>query len=555
MNDKLNWGILGTGAIAKTLANALAKSRTGKLVAIASRTQEKANEFGEAFQLAAGKRYSNYAALLADKDVQAVYIAAPHPLHATWTIKALEAGKHVLVEKPMAVNQHHAQAMVEAARSHNRLLMEAFMYRCHPQTQKLVELLKQKAIGDVRVIQATFSFQSSFNPEGRLYKNSLAGGGILDIGCYPVSIVRLLAGAAMGNDFADPLDLKAVGHLESTGVDGYSLAVLKFPGDILAQIAGGVAVHQENVVRIFGTQGRIFLPNPWVADRVNPTTPKIIIHRNGQPEPEEITCPADVTAFTLEVDVFGDAALAGRTQATAPAMSWADSLGNIAALDAWRAQIGVVYDFEKQDGYPRVTIADRPLTIASKNPMRYGSLPNVNKKISRLVMGVDNQRVLPHAMVMFDAFFEKGGNAFDTAFIYGGGVMEPLLGQWMKIRNVRNEVVVIAKGGHTPECNPAAITRQLAKSLEPHANRLRRHLHHASRQSRNPRRRICRHAKPRSKSRPNQSLRRQQLVPPARRRSQCLRQKTRTTGFFPRKQQLQPGQNGRGRLGRLHRRI
>jgi predicted dehydrogenase/aryl-alcohol dehydrogenase-like predicted oxidoreductase len=466
MTEKLNWGIIGTGAIAKTFASALAKSRTGELIAVASRTQEKADEFSESFQIPPAKRYRNYSALLTDKDVQAVYIATPHPLHAQWTIKAIEAGKHVLVEKPMAVNQYDAQAMVEAARAHNRLMMEAFMYRCHPQTRALVDLLKQKTIGNVRVIQATFSFRGGFNPDSRLYKNALAGGGILDIGCYPVSIVRLLAGAAMGADFADPLDLKAVGHLESTGVDGYSLAILKFPGEILAQIAGGIAVNQENVVRIFGTEGRIFLPNPWVADRANPTIGKIIIHRNGQPEPQEIDCPADVTAFTLEADAFGDAVLAGKTQASAPAMTWADSLGNIATLDAWRSQIGVVYDFEKPQGYPSVTVADRPLTVASNHRMRYGSLPNVKKKISRLVMGVDNQRTLPHAMVMFDAFFEQGGNTFDTAFVYGGGTMEPLLGHWMKNRNVRDNVVVIAKGAHTPHCNPLAITQQLTQSLD-----------------------------------------------------------------------------------------
>ena len=213
MTNQLQWGIIGTGAIAKTFANALAKSRTGELIAVASRTQEKADEFGESFQIPIAKRYRNYGDLLTDKDVQAVYIATPHPLHAQWTIKVIESGKHVLVEKPMAVNQYDAQAMVEAARAHNRMLMEAFMYRCHPQTQALVDLLKQKTIGDVRVIQATFSFRGGFNPDSRLYKNSLAGGGILDIGCYPGSIVRLLAGAAMGADFADPLDLKAVGHL------------------------------------------------------------------------------------------------------------------------------------------------------------------------------------------------------------------------------------------------------------------------------------------------------------------------------------------------------
>src|ERR1019366_8422048 len=143
MTDKLSWGIIGTGAIATTLANALAKSRTGTLAAVASRSQANADKFGDTFSLPSNKRYSNYQALLDDRDVSAIYIATPHPSHAEWAIKAVSAGKH---------------ALVEAALANNVLLMEAFMYRCHPQTQKLIDLLKEKAIGDVRVIQATFSF-------------------------------------------------------------------------------------------------------------------------------------------------------------------------------------------------------------------------------------------------------------------------------------------------------------------------------------------------------------------------------------------------------------
>jgi predicted dehydrogenase/aryl-alcohol dehydrogenase-like predicted oxidoreductase len=466
MANELSWGIIGTGAIANCLANALGKSRTGVLTAVASRSQESADKFGDQFKIAKGKRYASYEALLGDKDVQAVYIAVPHPLHAEWAIKCIEAGKHVLVEKPIGVNQYQAQAIFEAAMAKNAFVMEAFMYRCHPQMQKLVELLKEKVIGDVRVIQATFSFQAGFNADGRLYNNALGGGGILDIGCYPASIARLVAGAAMGKDFADPIDVKAVGHLESTGVDGYTVAVLKFPGDILAQISGGVAVNQENVLRIFGTQGRIFLPNPWVANRGGPDVGKIIVNRQGEKEPREIVVETNVTAFTLEVDVFGDAVAAGKKQAPAPAMSWADSLGNIRTLDAWRAQIGLVYEFEKPEGFPKTTIANRPLKVRSDNRMKYGQVPNLSKKVSRLVMGVDNQNTMVHAAAIFDAWFEAGGNAFDTAVIYGGGNHEKNLGHWMKNRGVRNDAVVNVKGAHTPDCNPIALSKQLLISLE-----------------------------------------------------------------------------------------
>lgn len=150
MSSTLNWGILGTGHIAHIFANGLRQSKTGTLLAVGSRTQESANAFGETWGVPL--RYASYTDLLMDSDVQAVYISTPHPLHAQWAIQAAEAGKHILCEKPLAINSGQARAMVEAARSNNVFLMEAFMYRCHPQTEKLVELISSGVIGQVRVI-------------------------------------------------------------------------------------------------------------------------------------------------------------------------------------------------------------------------------------------------------------------------------------------------------------------------------------------------------------------------------------------------------------------
>jgi len=466
MTKKLHWGIIGTGAIARTLANGITKSRTGKLVAVASRDKAKAESFGQDFDVDPIHCFGDYHEILKDDSVDAIYVATPHPSHAEWAIKAAEAGKHVLVEKPIAVNQYLAQAIVEAAVANGVFLMEAFMYRCHPQTARLVEIIKEKLIGDVRVIQATFSFGAGFNPTSRLYDPALGGGGILDIGCYPASISRLIAGAATGKDYAEPIDVKAVGHLESTGVDGYTSAVVKFPGDIVATLNAGVAVNQENVVRIFGTGGWIFLSNPWVANRSAPDITQIIVHRNGEKEPTEITSTAHATSFTLEVDVMGDAISAGKKQAMSPAMSWGDSLGNIKLLDAWRQQIKVEYEIEKSETFPRVTAANRPLSVSPKHNMKYGSVLNLPKKVSRLIMGVDNQVTMPHAAGIFDYWIESGGNAFDTAFIYAGGLNEKLLGQWIKNRGIRNDVVIIAKGAHTPHCNPKSIREQFTISLE-----------------------------------------------------------------------------------------
>src|SRR5450432_736684 len=131
MTDKLTWGILGTGSIANTFARGLTTSETGELLAVGSRTQAAADAFGETWDIA--HRHGTYEALLADNDVQAIYISTPHPMHAEWAIKAAEAGKHVLCEKPIALNAAEAMAIIEAARQNNVFLMEAFMYRCHPQ--------------------------------------------------------------------------------------------------------------------------------------------------------------------------------------------------------------------------------------------------------------------------------------------------------------------------------------------------------------------------------------------------------------------------------------
>src|SRR5438105_9508177 len=238
MSKTLAWGILGTGTIARIFTKGLTDSKTGTLVAVGSRTQEAADAFGDEWKVA--HRHGSYEQLLADPAVQAVYIATPHPLHAGWAIRAAEAGKHVLCEKPLALNHAEAMAVVEAARRHDVFLMEGFMYRCHPQTAQLIELIRARAIGDVRVIQASFSFQvaPTASPESRILSNALGGGGILDVGCYCASMARLIAGVVTGKAFAEPEEVHGAGQIGAESrVDEYAIAALKFPGGILAQLA------------------------------------------------------------------------------------------------------------------------------------------------------------------------------------------------------------------------------------------------------------------------------------------------------------------------------
>ena len=343
MSTILNWGILGAGTIARTFAQGVARTTTGRVIAIGSRSQVKADLFADALNLP--HRHGSYEALLADPRVQAVYIATPHPEHAEWAIKAARAGKHILCEKPIGLNLAEATSIVEAARAHDVFLMEAFMYRCHPQTAKLVELLKDGAIGEVKLIEASFGFRAPFDATQRLWANELGGGGILDVGCYPVSMARLIAGAATGKDFAEPIAVSGAAHFNAvTRVDEYAVANLTFPGGIIASLATGIAVEMENVVRIFGTEGHLVVPNPWMPSN-HGGTETILLHRTAKKETREVKIETPNWLYALEADTV--AANIGRRQASSPAMSWQDTLGNMKTLDQWRRAVGLVYDAEK----------------------------------------------------------------------------------------------------------------------------------------------------------------------------------------------------------------
>jgi len=459
MNKRLAWGILGAGRIAGVFARGVAVSRTGKAVAIGSRARATAEKFGGEFGV---KRcHGSYEALLADPEVEAVYIALPHPMHAEWAIKSAEAGKHILCEKPLTMNHAEAMAVIEAARRHDVFLMEAFMYRCHPQTKKLVELVRQGEIGEVRAIQATFSFYFGWNPKSRVFANKLGGGGILDVGCYCVSMSRLVAGAAMGKDFVEPTEVKGAGHVGKTGVDEWAVASLKFPGDIVAQVTAGVRVAQENVVRVFGSEGWIEIPSPWLCAPLK-GAPHLMIHYPGK-KCRAIRLQVSRNLYAIEADTVADHLK--QRQASSPAMTWDDTLGNMKTLDAWRESLGVVYECERQPAW-RLPLNKRPLVVRARAPMKYGRIEGIDTPVSRLIMGCDNQNKIARGCVMWDDFIERGGNCFDTAHIYHGGLNEKILGQWLRLRNIRKEIALIVKGAHTPFCDPAHLASQLTLSLE-----------------------------------------------------------------------------------------
>ena len=461
-NRKLRWGIIGPGGIAQAFRDGVKSSKTGELVAIATRNPGKPG-LGDTFPGA--RIVDGYDALLKDPGVDAIYIATPHPGHAEWAIKAAEAGKHVLVEKPLALSAFEIDAVHNAHRKAGTFIGEAFMYRLHPLTKKLGELISSGAIGDVRMIQSSFGFQMpKFMPEHRLFANDLAGGGILDVGGYPVSMARFIAGAAAGKPFLDPVKVTGTAHLGKEGTDEWSAAVLEFDNGILAQVSCAVYVQLDNVLRIMGANGRIEVPDFWFAGGDRSGGPGLIRIIRGK-EVETIETGHGLPhLYSFEADGAAEAIFAGKQEFAAPGMSWADSLGNARVLDAWRAGAGLEYNIEKSSRRT-TTLKGTPLQRGgSRIPKR--SVPGLKKQASVVATGFEDFRSFASASILLDGFFEAGGNLYDTGFVYGAGMTEKLFGEWHTNRGVREEVVVIGKGAHSPLCYPDVIGKQLDVSLD-----------------------------------------------------------------------------------------
>lgn len=458
-DQPIRWGIIGPGTIARTFADGIAHSRTGKLVAIATRNPEKP---GLAENFPGARIVKGYGALLGDSEIDAVYIAVPHTGHAEWAIKAIRAGKHVLVEKPIALTAYDADAIYHEAKKAGVFAGEAFMYRVHPQTAKIVELVKSGAIGALRIIRTSFGFNmGTFRPEHRLFANETAGGGILDVGGYPVSMARLIAGAAEGKPFLEPEKVAGVGHLGQSGVDEWASAVLQFPGGVIAEVSCSIMANQDNTLRIIGSEGRIEVKDFWFASGHKGGVGKIELFKGN--EQQTIEVKEDRWLYSFEVDAAGDAIRAGQQEFSSPGMGWADSVGNLRVLDQWRASIGLEYSVEKAAKRVNNLAGDK---VALGNSIPKRAIPGISKPASVVTLGFEFFPNFAAASLTLDAFYEAGGNVFDTAFVYGGGKTESIFGDWHTSRNVnREEIVLIGKGAHSPLVYPDVIAKQLDQSL------------------------------------------------------------------------------------------
>jgi predicted dehydrogenase len=334
MSTPLRWGILGTGNIARQFAGGLSSGRHGAMVAVGSRSADSARSFAQAYGIASA--YGSYGQVLADPQVEAVYISLPNTLHHPWTLKALRAGKHVLCEKPIATCTAQAQEMFDVAEQCGRVLMEAFMYRCHPLTRAVLASVHGGAVGTVRMVRSSFCYYTAKVQGNIRFSHDLAGGALMDVGCYCINLARAVAGA-------EPVAVHAVAQMHSEKVDVLTVGTLRFADGMLSTFSCGMNVQADNTASLCGDGGYIEVPIPWkppptraVYSVAHSAPPRMDNPRSATPPPRQtFTIDAGAELYALEADAF---AAAVRQAAPLPVTA-ADSLGNMRVLDEMRRQI------------------------------------------------------------------------------------------------------------------------------------------------------------------------------------------------------------------------
>lgn len=318
--NKLKWGILGTGMIARKFAADLPGSQSGELAATASRGRATAESFARTY---GGLGIQGYEKLINEDPIDAIYISLPNHLHKEWAIKALEAGKHVLCEKPIALHHQDAQDMFEAARYSNRHLIEAFMYRCTPLARRIIEICRSGTLGEIRLMRSNFSFSREASLEDARYHPDKGGGSVMDVGCYCVNLLRNVAGC-------EPTEIKATAHIHNYGVDDYAAGWLRFGAETLATFTCGMTVESDMGTYVAGTLGSLKVDGPWFG--VN----SIHLQLLGQ-EPQILSFPPIPGLYALEADAFHQV-ISGNSP---PWITPEDSLGNMKTLDAIRRSAGI----------------------------------------------------------------------------------------------------------------------------------------------------------------------------------------------------------------------
>lgn len=326
MYETIRWGILGTGNIAHQFARGLTALSDAELAAVGSRSQESADKFGDEFNVA--RRYPTYQALVNDAEVDAIYVATPHPFHKDNTILALNAGKAVITEKPFAINASEVQAMIDAAKKNNVFLMEAMWTRFLPAIVRVRELIAEGAIGEPRLVTADFGFRAGINPQHRLFNPDLGGGALLDVGIYVMSFASMVFGASDR--------ITGYANIGETQIDEQTAFILGYPGGQLAALTTAVRTNTPQEAIINGTDGRIKVHSPfWCGTKLT---------LNAKGEDTEIDLPLTGNGYNYQAAEVARCLRAGLTESGT--MPLAESLCIIQSMDTLRAQWGFKYPME-----------------------------------------------------------------------------------------------------------------------------------------------------------------------------------------------------------------
>jgi xylose dehydrogenase (NAD/NADP) len=288
MTTPVKWGIISTADINRKVIPGAHASDKVDLVAVASRDQARADEYAKQWEIP--RAFGSYEALLADPEIEAVYISLPNTLHCEWSIRALEAGKHVLCEKPLSRHPDEVSATFDAADRAGRLLSEAFMYRHNPQTKRLKELVADGAIGELRLVRSVFSY-SLYDHDNIRLRTDLEGGSLMDVGCYNVSGSRLLGG--------EPARTFGEAWFGPSGTDWVFAGTLRFPDDVIATFHCGTALPEQDELEAIGSEGSLFLDDPWHC-----SNPVIELRRGDEVERIEIERE---DSYRLELENLSDA--------------------------------------------------------------------------------------------------------------------------------------------------------------------------------------------------------------------------------------------------------
>lgn len=319
-SKRIRWGILGTSFISEKMASAIQASTISELLAIASRSTVTAKKFAEKFSIP--QYHDNYEALLNNPDIDAIYIGLPNHVHKDWIIRCALAGKHILCEKPFVISVQEALEVMAVVKKLPLVCMEALMYRCHPFTKKLQEVVQSGVIGDIKLFNATYTANIA------TVANKTAGGSIRNLGCYPVSLVRLLANA-------EPMQMKALSRMGNNHHDHQASTILKFANDAMAVISTADDVEMFWQFEVCGSRGMLkVLSNPWLPDYSN----KLLIQHNDSDMLEEIIVTADKPLYTYQIDTVSECIL-NQNFNSEECISLQDSLNNTKILETWRQQI------------------------------------------------------------------------------------------------------------------------------------------------------------------------------------------------------------------------